>query len=99
MNVLTDNSDTVKGAGEEDYFVEVWDSTHLKKVISTKGKHGHLYTEGNNILKSDVDPLWKEYFFGTPVWSPDEKYIAYTAERQKPKTGSFWNEAGKLRIP
>lgn len=48
----------------------------MAAAIPTEGKHGAVYSDS---------------FFGSLVWSSDEKHVAYIAEKNAPKTASFFS--------
>jgi len=62
--------------GQETFFIEIWNSERLLSIIPTKGKHGYIYNDDH---------------FGELCWSKDGKRIAYTADKNKPKSYSFWS--------
>lgn len=65
-----------KGEEEEKYLIEIWDNGCIASVIPTEGKHGQVYADA---------------FFGSFAWSSDEQYIAYIAERNPPKSMSYFS--------
>jgi acylaminoacyl-peptidase len=68
-----------KGDEEEKYLLEIWDNGCIAATIPTEGKHGQVYADA---------------FFGSLTWSSDEQYLTYIAERNPPKTSSFFNGKG-----
>lgn len=56
--------------------LEIWDDSRLISSKNLKGSH-------NDILSGQT--------FGSLAWSSDEKYIAYIADGNSSRSGSFWS--------
>lgn len=66
--------------------VEVWHGSSLVKRITLNAVAAEQQQRHGKIVNDATG-------FGSPVWSPDETSLLYSAERIPPKTTAFWSSS------